>query len=413
VQCDRTGKVAAVANYSGGNFAVLPIGAGGKLGPSTAVLGGTGSGPDKQRQQGPHAHQVVFDPSNRYLLEVDLGLDKVLVYRFDAATGKLSAPELAGETTNPSFLAIHPIKRFLYAVGEVNEINGKKAGAVSAFAIQPDRKLSLLNQQPSGGQGPCHVSVDATGRNVLVANYGSGAVACLPVGADGRLAEPSTTIQHEGKSVDPRRQAGPHAHSINLDPANRFALAADLGLDKVLVYRFDASTGRVTPNDPPSVSLVPGSGPRHLAFHPNGKFAFTINEMASTVTTLTWDSTTGALRMLGSQSTLPDGFTGNSSTAELQVHPNGRFLYGSNRGHDSIAVFSIAADGSVKPVEHESTRGKTPRHFTLDPTGRWLIAGSQGSGTLSVFAVDQSTGALTPTGGLAEVGSPVCVLFWP
>ena len=169
----------------------------------------------------------------------------------------------------------------------------------------------------------------------------------------------------------------------------------------------------MTPNDPPSVSLVPGSGPRHLAFHPNGKFVFTINEMASTITTLTWDGAKGALAMLGSQSTLPEGFKGNSSTAEIQVHPNGRFLYGSNRGHDSIAVFSIAADGTLKAVEHESTRGKTPRHFTLDPSGRWLIAGNQGSGTLSVFAVDQSTGALTPTGGLAEVGSPVCVLFWP
>src|SRR5436190_1288401 len=242
----------------------------------------------------------------------------IYAFRFDETTGALTPLGLKAETRSPSFLAASPDGRVLYAVNEIGDYNGAKAGSLTSYTVDPKTgTLTPLGVESTGGSDPCHVQCDRTGKVVAVANY---------------------------------------------------------------------------------------SG---------GKFVFTSNEMASTVTTLTWDGAKGALAMLGSQSTLPEGFKGNSSTAEIQVHPNGRFLYGSNRGHDSIAVFSIAADGSLKPVEHESTRGKTPRHFTLDPTGRWLIAGNQGSGTLSVFAVDQSTGALTPSGPLAEVGSPVCVLFWP
>ncbi len=338
----------------------------------------------------------------------------IYAFRFDEKTGALTPLGLKAETRSPSFLAASPDGRVLYAVNEIGDYNGAKAGSVTSYTVDPKTgALTPLGVESTGGSDPCHVQCDRTGKVAVVANYSGGNFAVLPIGAGGKLGPSTALLGGTGSGPDKQRQQGPHAHQVVFDPSNRYLLEVDLGLDKVLVYRFDAASGKVTPNDPPSVSLVPGSGPRHLAFHPNGKFAFTINEMASTLTTLAWDGATGTLRMLGSQSTLPDGFAGNSSTAELQVHPNGKFLYGSNRGHDSIGVFTIAADGSLKTVEHESTRGKTPRHFTLDPTGRWLIAGNQGSGTLAVFAVDQTTGALTPTGPLAEVGAPVCVLFWP
>ncbi len=338
----------------------------------------------------------------------------IYAFRFDEKTGALTPLGLKAETRSPSFLAASPDGKVLYAVNEIHDYNGTTAGSITSYTVDAKTAtLTPLGVESTGGSDPCHVQCDRTGKVVAVANYSGGNFAVLPIGPGGKPGASTALLGGTGSGPDKQRQQGPHAHEVVFDPSNRYLLEADLGLDKILVYRFDAASGKVTPNDPPSVSLVPGSGPRHLAFHPNGKFVFTINEMASTITTLTWDGTKGALTMLGSQSTLPDGFKGNSSTAEIQVHPNGRFLYGSNRGHDSIAVFSIAADGTLKAVEHESTRGKTPRHFTLDPSGRWLIAGNQGSGTLSVFAVDQSTGALTPTGGLAEVGSPVCVLFWP
>ncbi|MEO7271024.1 MAG: lactonase family protein [Vicinamibacterales bacterium] len=338
----------------------------------------------------------------------------IYAFRFDEKTGALTPLGLKAETRSPSFLAASPDGRVLYAVNEIGDYHGAKAGSVTSYAVDSRTgALTPLGIESTGGSDPCHVQCDRTGKVAAVANYSGGNVAVLPIGASGKLSALTVLLGGTGSGPNPQRQQGPHAHQVVFDPANRYLLEVDLGLDQVLVYRFDAATGKVTPNDPPSVSLVPGSGPRHLAFHPNGRFVFTINEMASTLTTLAWDSAKGALTMLGSQSTLPEGFSGNSSTAELQVHPNGRFLYGSNRGHDSIGVFAIAANGSLTPVEHESTRGKTPRHFTLDPAGRWLIAGNQGSGTLSVFAVDQSTGALTPTGPLAEVGAPVCILFWP
>jgi len=339
----------------------------------------------------------------------------IYVSRLNLATGSLSAPELAVEATSPSFLAIHPGRRFLYAVNEVSLFNGKRAGAVSAFTIDGQSgRLSPLNQHSSGGDGPCHLIVDKGGKNVLVANYGGGSVAALPIEANGRLKPPSAFIQHTGSSVNASRQDKPHAHSINVSPDNRFAYVADLGLDKVLIYRFDAKLGSLTPNEPPFATVAPGAGPRHFAFHPKGRFAYVINEIDLTVTAFSQDAKSGALTVLQSVSTLPAGVTKvpSYSTAEVQVHPSGRFLYGSNRGHDSITVFAIdGKSGKLTYVQNEPTQGNTPRGFGIDPTGTFLLAGNQRSDSVVVFRIDQQTGRLTPTGHKIEVGSPVCVKF--
>jgi 6-phosphogluconolactonase len=333
----------------------------------------------------------------------------------DPVSGELSPPRLAGEAVNPSFLAIHPTRKFLYAVGEMSDFEGRRSGAVSAFAIAPESgELTLLNQQPSGGRGPCHVVVDHEGRHVLVANYSSGSAAVLPIDADGRLGEPTAVVQHEGSGPNERRQQGPHAHAVNLDPAGRYAFVADLGVDKVFVYRFDRTTGALTPNDPPAAGVAPGAGPRHFAFHPGGGLAYVINELLSTVTAFAYYPDRGVLRELQTVPTLPAGFDEENTTAEIRVHPSGRFLYGSNRGHDSIAAFSIdQGTGRLTPIGHQSTGGRTPRNFNIDPSGRWLVAANQASDTLVVLAIDQQTGRLTPAGITAEVPAPVCVTFIP
>jgi 6-phosphogluconolactonase len=336
------------------------------------------------------------------------------IYRceLDLSTGKLSQPELAGEVVSPSFLALHPSGKFLYAVGEINDFQGKKAGAVSAFAIDPaSGNLTLLNQQSSKGDGPCHLVVDKAGKNVLVANYGGGSAAVLPIAADGKLGEASSFVQHEGKSINKQRQGEPHAHSINLDAANHFAFVADLGLDKVLIYKFDADKGSIAKNDPPAANVEPGSGPRHFAFHPNGRHAYVINELANMVTVLSYDPERGALTPIQTETTLPEGLSKTSYCAEVVVHPSGNFLYGSNRGHDSIAVFAIDSEGRLAAKGHQGEGIKTPRNFNIDPTGHWMLVANQGSNSVIVFAIDPKTGALTPTGNKVEVGQPVCIRF--
>ena len=339
----------------------------------------------------------------------------VYVSRLDLASGALSRPELAGETASPSFLAVHPNQNFLYAINEIGEFQGKASGSVSAFAIDRNTgRLTALNQQPSVGRGPAHLVVDKAGRNALVANYGGGSVAVVPIGPDGTLKPPSAFIQHTGASVNPERQKGPHAHSINLDPANRFAYAADLGLDKVLVYRFDAGKGSLVANDPPFAQVAAGAGPRHFAMHANGRFAYVINEMNLTVTAFRRDIERGSLTELQTVSTLPPGQKVESafSTADVQVHPSGRFLYGSNRGHDSIVVFAIDQNsGRLTYIENRPTQGSTPRGFGIDPSGSYLLAANQRSDSVVVFRIDKQTGRLTPTGHTIEVGAPVCVKF--
>ncbi len=337
----------------------------------------------------------------------------IYVCRLDLATGRLTGPELAAEVASPSFLAVHPSGSYLYAVGETG--GGNVAGGVHAFAIESHgSQLRHLNTQPSGGAGPCHLVVDATGRNVLVANYGGGSVAVLPIEQDGRLAEPSCIVQHEGSSVNPQRQEAPHAHSINLDPGNRFAFAADLGLDQVLVYRFDSEAGTLTPNDPPYAKVAAGAGPRHFAFHPSGNWAYVINELANTVTAFGYDAQHGVLREIQTISTLPPEFKDPSYTAEVVVHPSGKFLYGSNRGHDSLAIFSIdGRSGELKLVGHEPTGGKTPRNFAAEPTGKYVLVANQATDSVFVFEVDMHSGKLKRVGEGLKVPTPVCLRFLP
>jgi 6-phosphogluconolactonase len=343
----------------------------------------------------------------------DGGSRGIYVSELDLGTGKLSAPRSAAETVNPSFLAIDPEQRYLYSVAEVETSDGKRGGGVAAFAIDAaSGALELLNKQSSGGTGPCHLVTDRQGKCVLVANYGGGSVASLPVQADGRLAEAASFIQHQGSSVNPQRQEGPHAHSINVDAANRFAFAADLGADKVFVYRLNAEQGTLAPNDPPYATVNPGAGPRHFAFHPSGKFAYVINELQSTVTAFKYDAQHGSLEELQTISTLPEDFQGENTTAEVQVDPSGKYLYGSNRGHNSLAAFKIDAQtGKLAPIGRYSTKGKIPRNFGIDPTGQFILAANQDSDSVVVLRLDPKTGALQDTGRQVEVPMPVCVKF--
>ena len=339
----------------------------------------------------------------------------IYVYRLDPASGALTPAQTVGGVVNPSFLAIEPRGRFLYAAEEATATGDEPGGAVSAFARDPaSGALTFLNRQLSHGDDPCYVSVDRTGRFVFVANYTSGSVVVLPIGDDGRLGPASDVRRHEGSSVDPRRQAGPHAHSIVPAPTGGHVLVADLGLDQVLVYRPEPTRGSLLPHDPPAASLPPGSGPRHLAFAPDAARAYVINELGSTLTSCTWDGAHGTLTPRQTVSTLPAGFDGRNSCADVRVAPSGRFVYGSNRGHDSIAIFAVdAATGTLTPAGHESTQGRTPRGFAIDPTGTFLLAANQESDTIVTFRIDAETGQLTPTGQVAASPSPVCVAFVP
>lgn len=333
-------------------------------------------------------------------------------FRFDDATGALTPIGLVAETQSPSFLTASASGRFVFAVNEFGNYGGEKSGSVTSFVVDAaTSKLTQVSVQATRGADPCHLALDRTGRYLAVANYSGGNFALFPVDAAGRLGPAKTVVAGEGSGPVQSRQQGPHAHMVAFDATNKFLIGADLGIDRLLVYRFDATAGTLAPNDPVGAVMPPGAGPRHFAFHPNGRDVFAINELSSTITRLSWDAATGRFSVLASQSTIPADFKGNNSTAEIVVHPSGRFVYGSNRGHDSIAVYSVGADGALTLVEHESTRGRTPRNFTIDPTGRWLIAANQGSGSLAVFQIDQKTGALEPVGPLATVGSPVSVLF--
>src|SRR5882762_5794601 len=333
------------------------------------------------------------------------------IYRlqFDTATGKLRELGVAAETLDPSWVAVHPSGKYLYAANEAG-----KTSSVSAFAVDAKSgKLSLLNQIPSLGEDPCYLSFDKTGKYLLVANYSSGTSAVFPILADGRLGEHTAFVKDQGATgPNKERQEAPHAHWIETSPDNHFALVADLGLDEVLVYKFDATSGTLTPNEPAFARLKAGSGPRHAVFYPNGKFVFAVSELSSTATSFAYDVKKGTLKETGTASTLPPGFSGRNDVAETAVHPNGKFLYVSNRGNDSIAILSIdPGNRTLAPAGGIPTGGKEPRHFAIAPSGKYLLAENQFSNNIVVFKIDPGTGGLTATGQVVEVPSPVDIAF--
>jgi len=334
----------------------------------------------------------------------------IYVCRLDLSSGELRRIDVAKGVVNPSFLTIDRRGRSLYAVNEVNEFEKKVSGAVSAFSIdQKTGALKSLNQQPSAGAGPCHLTLDATGNFLLVANYDAGSIAVLPV-RQGSLLAPVAMVQHQGSGFDPARQQAPHAHGVVLDSANRYLFVPDLGLDKIMIYRFDSRSGQLAANSEPSAKLKPGAGPRHFTFHPSGSWGYVINELDSTITAFKYDRASGILREVQTVSTLPADFSGKNSCAEIEVAPSGRFVYGSNRGHDSIVVFSIdQQSGRLNLVQHVSTQGRTPRNFAIDPAGGFLLAANQNSDSVVTFRIDRKSGKLSPTGHAAEIPTPVCV----
>jgi 6-phosphogluconolactonase len=333
----------------------------------------------------------------------------ISVYRFTDDAGVLNHVQTVGAIKNPSFLAIDPHYRFLYAVSELEE------GGVSAYACDSETgELTLLNSQPSHGADPCYISLDPSGRFVLVANYSGGTVAVLPIAADGSLEPASDVVRHEGSSVHPTRQEKPHPHMVAPTPDGRFILVTDLGTDRVHVYELDVATGRLEANQqwPGFVTVDPGSGPRHFAFAPYDPIIYVINELASTLAVYSYDIERNESRLLQTVSSLPDGFVGENTCAQVVVAPDGRFVYGSNRGHDSIAIWAVdGTTGEVELVGHESTRGKGPRHFAIDPTGSWLLAANEKSDSVATYRRNPDSGMLTATDPVTNVSTPVAIVF--
>jgi 6-phosphogluconolactonase len=335
----------------------------------------------------------------------------IYAFRWDADEGTLASLGLAAPTVNPSFLTFSPSRRHLYAVNEVDAYHGEKSGSVTSFAVARGT-LKALNTVSSGGGGPCKITVDFTGKAAFVANYDGGSAASYRVLQNGALSKAVSRFQYSGHGADPQRQAAPHTHCTTVSPDNRYVLVNDLGLDRISVYRLDPLTAVLTPNDPPFYEALPGSGPRSFTFHPGGKWAYSLNEIANTVDALAWDAERGALTRLQNISTLPEGFNGSNTTATVAVDSAGRFLYASNRGDNSIAVFSIDdRDGKLKPVQRVDCGGKTPRHFALDPGNQWLLVANEDSSNIVVFARNTRSGLLTPTGREYPLSHPVCIVF--
>jgi 6-phosphogluconolactonase len=350
----------------------------------------------------------------------------IYVSRFRPASGELSRPELAAEITNPSFLAIHPNRRFLYAVIEDPMSLGPEfdhESFVSAFVIDPTNgKLRLLNTRPTGGTSTCYISIDKTGRYVLLANFGSSSVSVLRINDDGSLGEQTSFMKHIGHGRDPAFQDRAHPHSIDVSPDNRYAIVSDLGVDKVFIYKFDASTGKLSPHDPSSVEMESGGGPRHFVFDSAGKYGYSLKEMSGIITVLAWNPAQGTLTKVQDAKTLASDFIGRNDSAEIEIHPNGRFLYESNRrsrgadlwGPDTIGVFAIdQGTGKISALEQVSPGGTMPRNFAIDPTGTYLFSGNELSNTVTLFRVNGDNGRLTPTSTVLKIDVPVCIKFLP
>ncbi len=335
----------------------------------------------------------------------------IYAFRWDADEGSLAPLGLAAPTVNPSFLAFSPNHRHLYAVNEVDAYHGEKSGSVTSFAVEKG-SLKAINTVSSRGGGPCKITVDLTGKAAFVANYDGGSAASYRILPNGALSKAVSSFQYSGHGADPERQAAPHTHCTTVSPDNRYVLVNDLGLDRISVYHLDPSTAVLTANDPPYYEALPGSGPRSFVFHPGGKWAYSLNEIANTVDALAWDAERGVLTRLQNISTLPEGFSGPNTTATVAVDSVGRFLYASNRGNNTIAVFSIDdRDGKLKPVQHVDCGGKTPRHFALDPGNQWLLVANEDTSNIVVFARNTRSGLLTPTGKEYPVSHPVCIVF--
>jgi 6-phosphogluconolactonase len=334
-------------------------------------------------------------------------------FRFDAATGTLKREGAADCGPNPAFLTLSADHHFLYTVNETHEYQGQKGGGLSAFQVEPTTGgLTFLNTQPSFGESPCFISLDRSGKFALVSNYAGGSIAVYPLQPDGQLGASSEFIQHEGHGPNPKRQEKAHAHSIQMEPGNRLALVADLGLDQVRLYRLNLQTGMLVLADPGAFSLHPGAGPRHLDFHPNGKWLYVVNELDSTLAAFEVDFQNGVYRPIHTASALPEGYGGEKWAADVHVHPDGRWVYVSNRAHDSLATFAIdPTNGRMSLLSTISCGGNTPRNFALDPSGRWLLCANQDSHNLVVFALDPSTGKLSATGVETSIPAPVCVKF--
>ncbi len=342
------------------------------------------------------------------------GSQGIYVCEFDPTNGTLTPPELAAATANPSFLAVAPDRRFLYAINETNHFNGQPTGGVSAFSIAPATgKLTLLNQVSSLAPGPAYITLDRSGHYVLIANYDEGSVAVYHVLADGKIGDSTAFVRHYGSSVDKERQKGPHAHSIAMSPDNRFAIVADLGLDELLVYPFNAAQG--TLGTARVIKTDPGVGPRHLTLASSGKFVYVINEMQSSLTVYSYDPSDGSMTPVQKISTLPSSFHGENTAAEVVLDPAEKFLYASNRGDDnSIAVFAVdPKKGTLTLIEYVPTGGRTPRNFAIDPSGHWLVAANQDSNNIVTFRINAKSGRLTPAGKSIEVNSPTIVDFVP
>ncbi len=335
-------------------------------------------------------------------------------FRFDTRTGALKPLHRTTDIQNPFFLAISPDQRFLYSI-HAETFGGAKDESVAAYSIDGrSGHLQRLNQQSTRGTASCYLDVDATGKTVVVANYSSGSVASLPVRRDGSLGEGASFVQHTGSSVDPKRQKGPNAHSIVVSPDNRFALAADLGIDKILIYRLDPATAKLTPNEAqPFIRLSPGSGPRHLTFHPNGRRVYVINELKNTVTVFDYKTASAALTERQTISTLPTDFTGKSYCADLKITRDGRFLYGTNRGHDSIAVFRIAEDGKLTLIAIEPSLGSGPQNLFISPDGQWLLCANMPGNNVIVFQIDGLTGKIKAVGEPISMPMPSCIRWLP
>lgn len=335
----------------------------------------------------------------------------IYVYKMNTDSGAIELINKKTDVTNPSYLAFDPARRWLYAVNELKLFEGDPTGTISAFAVDTKTGgLKFLNKKPTRGTDPCHLTVDKTGRFVLLSNFMSGSVSVMPIRDDGGLGDASDFIQHHGSSVDPNRQQGPHAHAVTLDESNRYAFIPDLGIDRVMVYKFDAARGKLGPNAIFQVPVKPGAGPRHIVFHPNGEWAFLINELDSSIVAFLYERDNGKLTEIQTVSTLPPDFNGESTCADIHIAPSGMFVYGSNRGHDSIVIYKIdPRSGKLSYIAHESTQGNTPRNFTIDPSGTFLLAANQDSDTIVTFRIDPLTGELQSTGQVTRVPTPVCI----